>query len=296
MPEPIVEPVAPVVAPVATPVATPAAEPTSIVNPDGSFAEKWSEKYGADNQAHLSRYKDIDSLVKSHIDTKKKFGKNPDSLVEIPTDTSSDEVKAAWRKAHNAPATKADYKYALSDDMAIKLGPVDEKKLDAFRDYAYGKNWSNADFQDALDFYHNNMLMDVDSAGNILAEHQNAAAEATRTELKKEWLDGYDDRVQRAQQVMEKYGGVDAVSEANLQNSPNFIKFLDNIASAMSEDTLKGVTNNIAPTASNIKSQINDLRIEMDKIAKESPVNYKASAKYKELTERKHELYKLSPA
>lgn len=292
MPESAVEPaVEPVVAPVVEPVTE-----GSIINSDGSFVENWSSKYGEENQAHLSRYKNVDSLVNSHIETKRKLGKDPSTLIEIPNETSSDSVKTAWRKAHNVPETKDGYKYALSDEMASKLGPLDEKKIEAFKEYADKKNWSKEDYKDALDFYHNSMLADIGAAQTTFSAQQAEAKQAAETELKKEWLDGYSDRVQRAQSVMEKYGGVGVVDELGLQNSVPMLKFLDNIAGAMSEDTLKGKGTPIVPTASNIKSQINDIRIEMDNIAKENPVNFKGNTKYKELTERKHVLYKQMPA
>ena len=268
----------------------------TIVNPDGTFSENWAEKYGQDHQPHLSRYKDLDSLVKSHINTKSKLGKDPERLVEIPDENSPEEVKQAWRKAHGVPESKDEYKYEMPDEMAIKIGPVDEKKMDAFKDFADKKGWSKQDFSDALDFYYNTVLMDVGTAEQTLNEQRQKAKEEAEALLKKEWRDGYDDRVARAQSVMEKFGGIDAVERANLQNSPEMIKFLDNIAEAMSEDTLKGTKADIAPTSSNIKSQINDIRQEMNRIQKENPVNYKANLKYKELMDRKHELYKMMPA
>lgn len=264
-------------------------EPTSPVNADGSYVENWYDKFGEENKAHLSRYKTHDDLVNSHIATKKKFGKNPDALVEIPTENSSDEVKAAWAKAHNVPET---YEYKLSDEMAVKLGPLDEKKMAALREFGKSKNWSQADFKDVLNFYHNSMSEDIDAFGQQTTKEAAEAAEKGKAELKKLWLSDYDAKVQRAQQVMEKYGGVDAVAEANLQNSPTMIKFLDNIAESMSEDTLKGLGPPTGPTAANINSQINDIRTQMDVITKENPVNFKSNAKYKELVERKRKLYK----
>jgi hypothetical protein len=270
------------------PTTEPTTEPTSPVNADGSYVENWHEKYGQENAAHLSRYKTHDDLVNSHIATKKKFGKNPDSLVEIPTETSSDEVKAAWAKAHNVPEA---YEYALSDEMAVKLGPLDDKKMEALREFGKSKNWSQQDFKDVLDFYHNSVAGDIDAFGEQTTKEQAEAAEAAKAELKKLWLDNYDAKVQRAQSVMEKYGGVDAVAEANLQNSPTMIKFLDNIAEAMSEDTLKGLTTPSGPSASNIDSQLADIREEMNKIMQANPANFKNNIKYKELSTRKHDLY-----
>ena len=298
--EPIAEPVTePVTEPVAEsttePIAEPTAKPATIVNPDGSFSKDWSQKYGEENQSHLSRYKNFDSLVKSHIDTKRKFSKNPDLLVEIPTEKSSDEVKDAWRKALNVPGDISGYEYILSDDMALKFGPLDDNNMKELREFANKKNWNKKDFKDNLDLYYKINSATAERGKVAFDELQAANAEAGQTELRKEWLDDYDSRVSRAQSVMESFGGVDAVAEANLQNSPHMIKFLDNIAKTMSEDTLKGVSKDSTLNTSNIKSQINDLRLEIDKIVKENPINYKTNGKYKELTERKHFLYKQMP-
>jgi len=264
-------------------------EATSPVNPDGTFAENWYDKYGEDNKAHLSRYKTYDDLVISHINTKKKLGKDPNMLVEIPTETSSDEVKAAWAKAHNVPET---YEYQLPDELAVKLGPLDDKKMEALREFGRKKNWSQQDFKDILDFYHNSISEDIDAFGEQTTRQQAEAAEAAKAELKKEWKDEYDMKVQRAQAVMERYGGVDAIAASNLENNVPIIKFLDNIANAMSEDTLKGVPATTSASKDNIRSQINDVRSQMDAIMKENPVNFKNQPKYKELIKRKSELYK----
>lgn len=266
---------------------------TSVVNADGSFVENWMEPYGEKNKAHLSRYKDLPSLVKSHIDTKSKLGRNPDALVEVPSETSSDEVKAAWVKAHNVPET---YEYALSDEMAVKLGPLDDKKMTALREFGKSKNWSQADFKDILDFYHNSVAADIDTFGEQTTKQTAEDAEKAKAELRN--TDGwrsdaeYNAKVQRAQSVMEKYGGVDAIAKANLQNAPWMVKFLDNIAEAMSEDTLKGLAAPTGTTAANINAQITEVRLQMDAVMKKNPVNFKNSPEYKDLEQRKRALYK----
>ena len=268
-----------------------------IVSTDGSFVENWSEKYGEENLAHLSRYKDFDSLVNSHIATKKKLGKNPDTLVEIPTDDSSDEVKAAWAKASGVPDDIKDYEYNLSDELAVKLGSLDEKKMTAAREFAHKElGLSPAKFTKLLDFYHNNIAADLDAADVSFTEQKNAKIAENKAELKKEWRDSYDDKVQMANAIIRKYGGEDAVAEINAENSPLMAKFLNKIADAMSEDTLKGLKSTSVTTATNIKSRINDIRVQMDKIEKENPANFKGNIKYRELKIQKRELYKQMPA
>ncbi len=270
----------------------PVAEPVSVVNADGSFAENWNDKFGEENKAHLSRYKTFDDLVNSHIATKKKFGKNPDTLIEIPSETSSDEVKAAFRKAKGMPDNTDSYEYTLPDEMAVKLGSVDDKKMTAFREFAHKQEWSPKQFKDALDFYHTNVAADVDTSEIAFNEQRAVSIEANKAELKKEWLGDYQTNVDEAQSIMVRYGGVDAVAELDLQNSPTLIKFLNNISKHMNPDAIKGQDAASVTTAANIKTQLADIYEEIAKVVKENPANFKGNAKYKELVERKHELNK----
>ena len=279
MGEPITEPV-------------PATEPTSVVNADGSFAENWHEKYGEKNKATLSRFKIFDDFVNSDVSLRSKYGKNPESMVEIPSDTSSDEVKAAFKKARGAPDSVDAYEYALSDEMAVKLGPLKDDLMTKVRDHAHKQGWSPQEFKENLDLYHDIMSGDIDAFGEQTTKQTAEAAETAKAELKKLWLGEYDSKVQRAQQVMEKYGGVEAVAEANLQNSPTMIKFLDKIAESMSEDTLKGLGSSTGPNVANIAAQITEVRSQMDVIMRDNPANFKNNIKYKELIQRKTELYK----
>ena len=269
----------------------------SFVNNEGAFSENWADRFDEGDRATLSRYKNVDDLAKSLVSTKKKFGKNPDTLIEVPSDTSSDETKAAWRKANNVPESVEEYAYEYSDELAAKLGPMDDKKMADIKEFAFKElELTPSKFQKMMDFYHTTTASDLDAFDVSNSEKIAEDAETSKAELKKEWLGDYDNRVLRANAVLRKYGGEDAVASFNAQNSPAMAKFLDNIAQTMSEDTLKGTQMSNQVTATGLKSQINDVRLEMDKIAKENPVNYKATAKYKELTTRKHDLYKKMPA
>ena len=273
------------------------ADPVSIVNADGSYADNWYEKYGKENEAHLSRYKTHDDLVNSHIATKRKFGKDPNTLIEIPTEHSSEEVRAAFRKASGVPDTTDDYKYTLSDELAVKLGPLQDDKMEKVRKFAHKELGLSPDkFVKLLDFYHSEVASDIDLFGQQTTEQAAKDAEKTKAELRK--MDGwrseeeYNAKVQRAQSVMEKYGGEEAVAELNLQNNIKMIKLFDSIAESMSEATLKGTTSSSASSVANINSQIIEIRSQMDAVIKENPVNFKNNSKYKELTQRKSELYK----
>ncbi len=264
----------------------------SVVTADGSFTENWSEKYGADNQAHLSRYKDFDSLVNSTISTKKKFGKNPDSLVEIPSETSSDDVRAAFRKAKGVPDNLDAYEYKLSDEMAIKLGPLQDDKMSAIRKFAQEElELSPGKFTKLLDFYHQSTSDDIDAFGISNNEQLQKAQEEGKAQLRT--LPGwqseqeYTDKVRIAQSVMEKYDLVGAIDELALQNSPKLLVGLNNIADSMSEDTLKGLRASPDNMVANTKTQIAEIRSRMDVIIKENPSNFKGNVEFKDLQKYK---------
>jgi hypothetical protein len=273
---------------------------TSVVNTDGSFAENWSEKYGTENQAHLSRYKDFDSLVNSHINTKKKLGKDPNTLVEIPNENSSDEVRAAFRKANGVPDNVDAYEYTLSDELAVKLGPLDDNRMAKIRQFAHEElGLSAAKFTKLLDFYHNDLSEGIDEFGATTEAQRTADAIAGKAELRKlpGWQsdEEYNAKVQRAQMVMEKYDFLDFVAENNLQNSPKLLIALNKVADSMSEDTLKGLKAAPGLSADNINSQIADLRSQQDEIRKENPINFKSDPKFKNIETRLKGLYQQKP-
>lgn len=264
-----------------------------FVNSAGVFLEGWAGRDEfKENEATLSRYKNVTDLANSLIATKTKYGKNADVMVEIPGETSSDEVKAAWRKAKGVPDSVDAYEYEMSDEMAVKLGPLDDKKLTEFRDFAQKQDWSPKQFKDALDFYHTNIATDIDLYDVTYNEQLKEDQEKGTVELKKLWLGDYDTKVLRANAVLRKYGGEEAVASFNAQNSPLMAQFLDKIAESMSETQLTSLVSSASATAGDIKAKLAEVREQMDKIIKDNPVNFAINAQYKELLERKHNLYK----
>lgn len=284
-------------------------EPTSPVNSDGSFAEDWSKKYGEDNQAHLSRYKDFDSFVDSHISQRKKFSKDPNTLVEIPNEHSSDEVRAAFHKARGKPDTTDGYVYEVAADMKAKLG-VSDDRIAAFKQFAHEKlHLSPPEFNDALDFYFKGESDTFDAADLVMQDGRRQARDAGMTELKKHFGSDTIERSARANAVLIKYGeSLELKNEKGepvgnvleklfeeipaAKNSPWLTLILDNFANSMSEDTLKGLGSPSGDIVSSLKTQVAEIRSQMDKIIKENPSNYKGNTEFRDLQKRKTELYK----
>lgn len=264
-----------------------------FVGADGVFADGWAGRDEfKENEATLSRYKNVTDLANSLVATKAKFGKNPDVMVEIPSDTSSDEVKAAFRKARGVPDSVDSYEYKMPDDIGTKL-TIDDAKMATFKEFAYKElEITPKNFVKLMDFYHKNLATDLDSFDVTYNEQLKEDQEKGTVELKKKWLGDYDTKVLRANAIMRKYGGEEAVASFSAQNSPLMAEFLDKIAESMSEDTLKGLAAQTGSTSADLKSKVAEIRGQMDKITKENPANFKANAGYKELIERKRQLYK----
>ena len=282
---------------------------TGFVGSDGVFTENWAqgESFKA-NEATLSRYKNVTDLANSLVDTKKKYGKNPDVMVEIPSETSTDEVRAAWAKAHNVPEQ---YEYALSDELAVKLGPLNDAEMINFKEFGKKQNWSQQDFKDVLDFYHTNISGDIDASATQMEELITQRFDAGTAILENAWLDGTEDRTAAAKAHLQKYGEIQVKGEngeminpleklfeeaPQLKQSPWLTIIMDNMAQKMGEAGRKGGSDTGVLSSDAINSQITELRIQQDAIRKENPVNFKGDLKFKDLDNRLKLLYQKKPA
>lgn len=279
-------------------------KPTSIVNADGSFAENWHEKFGEENKAHLSRYNDFDALVNSHIATKKKFGRDPDSLIQVPKADSSDEVKAAFHKAAGELETVKDYKFVKSPDISAKVEIIDAQ-LKRWAGIAKKYHLNNEQYNGAANDYLIGIGEDVDAFDTQQAEDTEKANQEGNAVLTKIFREDSASRKVRANAVLDKYGletikmpdgtettikGMLFEENPKLLQSPWMIMLLDRFAESMSEDTLKGLTATVGVTENKIKSELAEIYTEMEGIMKEHPINFKINSRYKDLVERKHEL------
>ena len=284
---------------------------TSVINADGSFTEDFYGSHGEENREYLSRYKTPPDLAKANVEMRKKFSKNPDTLVEIPSETSSDDVRAAWSKAHGRPETQDLYEYALSDEHATKLGPLDDNNMTMIREFAHKKNWSQQDFKEALDLYHTMQATGVDAFGTTLEEQKQAAFDEGTAILKGQWLDGTDDRTAAALAHLQKYGEIEVKGKdgeminpmeklfeeaPQLKQSPWLTMIMDNMRSKMGEAGRIGGGGTGALSLDGINSQIADIRAKQAAIREKNPVNFKGDPEFKRYEESLKALYQKKPA
>ncbi len=280
-----------------------------FVGSDGTFKDGWTGRDEFKDHADtLGRYKTVGELAKGHMELRKKFSKNPDAIVEIPSETSDDDVRAAWAKAHNVPE---DYEYALSDELAVKLGPLDDKKMIVLKEFGKKKNWSQQDFKEALDLYHTIQATSVDVFNTELEESKTQRFDAGTAILKKAWLEGTDDRTAAALAHLQKYGEIEVKGKdgekinpleklfeeaPQLKQSPWLTMIMDNMASKMGEADRKGGGDIGALSSDAIDSQITEIRAKQNAIRKENPVNFKGDPQFKDFEARLKVLYQKKPA
>ncbi len=282
-----------------------------FVGSDGTFNEGWTGRDEFKDHADtLGRYKTVGELAKGHVELRKKFDKNPDAMVEIPSETSDDAVRAAWSKAHGRPDTQDLYEYTLSDEHAVKLGPLNDDKMAAFKEFGHKKNWSQQDFKDVLDFYHTNVATDIDAFGVDLTESATQRFDAGTAILKAQWLDGTVDRTKAALEHLQKYGEIEIkgadgetvnpleklFEEApQLKQSPWLTMIMDNMAQKMGEANRKGGGGPVALSLDGINSQISGIRAQQAAIREKNPVNFKGDPEFKRLEDSLKVLYQKKP-
>ncbi len=116
------------------PPAAPATPAPSWVNPDGTFAPGWLDRLGPELKGHpsLATVPTIEDLAKSYVHTKGMVGKK----FQAPSESSTPEEVAAWRKTVGAPDTPEGYDIKMPDGFpadqwdgaaAAELGQIAHK-------------------------------------------------------------------------------------------------------------------------------------------------------------------------
>jgi len=117
-------PAAPAAEPPAEPAAAPSSEPPAeptpidfhkVIGQDGKILEGFKDLMPEElrHELTLDTYGDVVELVKQHVNLNKMVGKNK---VVVPTETSSQVEKDAFRKAIGVPTNSTDYKMDVPEE------------------------------------------------------------------------------------------------------------------------------------------------------------------------------------
>lgn len=275
----------------AEPDANQTTPPEGFVNPDGGLVEGWQGRLSDESlrtEASLEGYKDINGICKSLVSTKKMMGRDPDTLVTIPNESSTDEERAEFHRRRGVPDTVEGYKYVRGKDLPETIETSDEK-IAAFAQIAKKWNLTDEVFNGVANDYLALIGKDIAAFDLIEQDRGDKEFKEAETALKKKFGGAYDEKVARANLLLKKYLGQEMVAELGLENHPAMTEFLDRIAEDMSEDRIKGLTKVSTPTPDAVKDKIIELR-------KHPAFMDESHPQHKDIVDEISELYKKKSA
>ncbi|PIB96509.1 hypothetical protein CSW60_18550 [Caulobacter sp. X] len=198
----------------------------------GGEAKSWLEQLpeGMRADKNLAKYESLEAFASGHLNALKRFGKDPNSLVEVPS--KPDDEKAwgdLWGKL-GRPEAPEGYQLQLAEGASED----DKAFVEGFRAVAFKAGMTQTQMAAAIGY-----LNEVTGkAGEAAAAHAEAAAAETTKTLKAEWGDKYDVYSKEIPKLIEDLGGkeaVEALNQEGMGNSPTLLKIFAKFADLRAE-------------------------------------------------------------
>lgn len=223
----------------ASPVATTPTEPTTPTTPEPSFLESLPEDLRSEKC--LATVKDASDLAKQFVNAQRLIGAKTIEVPSFPI-PNKDSTPEEWEKFWTAAGRPENIEgYNLPAEVTEGL-QVDEAVMKGFKELFHKEGLTSKQFTAAVSKY---------------AEYERAKAEAAQqahTEgirqgllsLNKEWGDKYAANMAMANDAFDAIADEDTkalfAENPGLSNHPAVVKLFHKIGTAMSEDSLKGIT------------------------------------------------------
>ncbi len=226
---------------------------TSVVNADGTFVEKWTDKLDEDlrSEKSLQLHKSIQSLAKSYVNAQKMVGKGK---VAIPTETSTEGEWNEYFKAGGRPDLAADYGLKVPEGVPEEVFP--KEKLTKWQERFFKAGISKKAATEILNQYAADISEDIQAMNNDRELSKKELVDG----LQKDWGRAYDQNLHIANLAVEE--GVKGDDEFKTRltdkfgNDPDFIRFTANLGSKFAEAKMIDAT---IPTPSDLQTQIDDI-------------------------------------
>lgn len=179
----------------------------------------------------LESIQDVPGLAKSYIHAQKMIGSDK---IPVPNKYATDED---WQAVYNKlgrPETPDAYEFKFDDNSSI-----DENALKGFKEAAHKHGLLPKQAEGIMNFY-NEMTQNYIQDLNSKSEQGRVTAEES---LKKEWGNAYDNKLNQAKAIANKYLDKDfnnlTLSDGTrIGDHPNFIKAFASLANELGEDQL----------------------------------------------------------
>ena len=190
-----------------------------------------------DHKAFLE-HEDLSSFLKKSLaDSDKLAGIDPEKVLNIPGEDTSDEDREAFYQKLGKPETADGYEL---DDPGFPDGlPRDEELEGRIKQWALEANMPAEALKFLVGKYNAHVGEVFAAAEAAQAKDLQEKTEALQTELK----DDYNEFVLKAQRAATKFGGEELITllkDYGLETHPTFLKAFGNLGKAVSEDSALG--------------------------------------------------------
>ena len=207
---------------------TPTQPSAGWVNPDGTFGDKWLDALPEDAKDYkdtLAKYKSVPDMAKALANANALIGKK----LGVPSEKSSPEEVAAFRKAMGVPDTLDDYKFAPD---ALPEGMTwNDDFAKPFAEIAHKHNVPPSAMKALANQFAHYEKVKLEALQSTF-EKQRTDAVGT---LQKEWGNEFDKNIGLAKQAA-KMAGVNANSHGF--SDPEVVRGFVRMAQMMSEDKM----------------------------------------------------------
>lgn len=212
------------------------------------------------NDPSLGPIKDIPNLAKSFINAQKMVGRDK---IALPGDDATEDEWSEVFKRLGRPDAADGYNLVKPTDLPEGF-PFQEALVKGFSEVAHKEGLTS---KQATALYKWYLESEVD-AFNGIDQDQNAAAEKAETELRKKLGSGYEERMEAANMLLDRFapdGLIEEIKTHGMANSALLSEMLISIAGQFSEDTLKGMGGPRFQTLTPESAKEEIKRLKMDK-------------------------------
>lgn len=224
-----------------------------ILNADLTFSEGWREKLPDEIKAEpsLATFKDLPSLAKSFVLTKRMVGKDK---IAVPGETSTEQEWNAVYDALGRPKTPDDYAFKKPDELPEEYW--DQPILKEAQALFHKIGLTDKQAQAVMAFNNGNVLAGIK---NMAAQQEAEMKQLTDT-LHAEWGRAYEQKLHYGNMALERATGGNAELKARVSerfgNDPDFIRIMGNLGGMFAEHGVAGAS---VPTPNDLQTKINTL-------------------------------------
>ncbi len=239
---------------------------------------------GVKDHPSITRYKSVEELAKGHLELEKTVGLKG---VLVPSDGSSDEVKANFYKAIGRPELAEGYSNPVVDNLHAGVKAISEANVKGYKEKAFELGLSEKQAKGIMDWHLGLSSQRLTDWDKLQEDEKNTAA----TALRNRWGASYDEKLALSNGLIKKFGNKDLISkleESGFGSNPDVIELLASIGTQLSEDTLGDLgRSGMGMTPEQAKLEISTVTKQIMETKQDDPI-------YKELLRKKDSLYKIA--